>query len=391
MPRDDSLPVTTRGSWHLEQGDCLDVMQRWAAEGVVAQSCITDPPFNLKSIAKRFGSANAAPAQHGRDGAAGRLSRGFMGHQWDDSVAMRPETWAMVLSLLAPGARLLAFGGTRTWHRMACAIEDAGFEVEDTIVWAFGQGLVLRRSRMKPGWSPIVVARRPGPVRNFDIEGCRVAVPGLPVNFDDRWPANLLHDGDDEVLALFPDSPGQLADASATARSEKTNTVYGRLPRNSGEASAERRYSDRGCTNFAAKPGMRRADSGSAARFYNTCPWTQEDDDVLRLIYHGKVTRSDKVYSCNVCGESFMHGSMAEHQHERDDWKHVIAHPTQKPVSLLRHLVRLVTPPSGIVLEPFGGTGTTCAAAITEGFDCLAVERETIYCDAFRKRMLTMR
>lgn len=402
------------GSWHLEQGDCVEVVRRWAADGIAFDSVVTDPPFNLESIARRFGKAGSAPAQFGRDGAANRLSRGFMGAAWDDSVAMRPETWEAIGSAVRPSARILAFGGTRTWHRMACAMEDAGLEIEDTIVWTFGQGLVLRRSRLKPGWSPIVLARRPGPAMDLDIDGCRVEAKGRPLvvgSYKDtmnatfsgrmdgslrgdstrigttdegRWPANLLHDGSPEVEALFPDAPGQIADASPTAPSDKTGSTYGRL-RREGEATADKRYSDRGCTNFAAGPGMRRNDAGSAARFFNACPESDEDD--IHLLYHAKVPRGDKVYLCNICSTHFSHSSMEVHRHGMRDWKHVTAHPTQKPVSLLRHLVRLVTPRGGLVLEPFGGTGTTVQAAVAEGFDCMAVEKEATFCDAIRHRM----
>lgn len=110
------------------EGDSLLVVPTLDADSF--HSCVTDPPYHLTSIVKRFGAANAAPAQHGTDGAYARASRGFMGKQWDGGdVAFRPETWAEVLRVLKPGAHLLAFGGTRTYHRLACAIEDAGFEI----------------------------------------------------------------------------------------------------------------------------------------------------------------------------------------------------------------------------------------------------------------------
>ena len=109
-----------------------------------------DPPYHLTSVVKRFGGPDAAPAQFGKDGAFQRASTGFMGKQWDGGdIAFRPETWAAVMRVLKPGGHLVAFSGTRTYHRMACAIEDAGFEIRDQLAWTYGQGFpkVARRKQ----------------------------------------------------------------------------------------------------------------------------------------------------------------------------------------------------------------------------------------------------
>jgi DNA modification methylase len=104
-------------------------------------SCVCDPPYHLTSIVKRFGAENAAPAKVGATGAFARASKGFMGQTWDGGdVAFRPETWAEVLRVLKPGGHLVAFSGTRTYHRMAVAIEDAGFEIRDQLAWIYGSG-----------------------------------------------------------------------------------------------------------------------------------------------------------------------------------------------------------------------------------------------------------
>lgn len=119
-----------------------DVIE-WAKtyEGAKFHALLCDPPYHLTSIVKRFGSKTAAPAQQGSDGRFSRLSRGFMGQEWDGGdVAFRPETWAAIGQHLLPGAHLLAFGGTRTWHRLTVAIEDAGFELRDTLMWLYGSG-----------------------------------------------------------------------------------------------------------------------------------------------------------------------------------------------------------------------------------------------------------
>ena len=117
----------------IVHGGCMEVMAQIPSDTFA--SAVTDPPYHLTSIVKRFGATDAAPAKHGTDGLFARRSRGFMGQKWDGGdIAFRPELWAEVLRVMKPGAHLVAFGGSRTYHRMACAIEDAGFEVRDCIL-----------------------------------------------------------------------------------------------------------------------------------------------------------------------------------------------------------------------------------------------------------------
>lgn len=130
---------TLSSSTTLFHADMLDALK------VLPDNCIdsvvTDPPYHLTSIVKRFGGANAAPAQYGTDGAFARASTGFMSKAWDGGdIAFRPETWAEVLRVLKPGGHVAAFGATRGYHRMACAIEDAGFEIRDSLCWLYGTG-----------------------------------------------------------------------------------------------------------------------------------------------------------------------------------------------------------------------------------------------------------
>ena len=125
----------------VEAGDMLETLPRLIAEGVRFDSVVTDPPYHLTSIVKRFSADNAAPAIAGKTGAYARASAGFMGQKWDGGdIAFRPETWRLVFDAMKPGAHLVAFSGTRTYHRMVCAIEDAGFEIRDQLAWVFGSG-----------------------------------------------------------------------------------------------------------------------------------------------------------------------------------------------------------------------------------------------------------
>ena len=125
----------------LHNGDCLNVLKMMIEDEVFVDSIVTDPPYHLTSIVERFGKDNSAPAQYGTDGAFKRASTGFMGKEWDGGdIAFRQETWELCLKVLKPGGHLLAFSASRNYHRMAVAIEDAGFEIRDQIMWLYGSG-----------------------------------------------------------------------------------------------------------------------------------------------------------------------------------------------------------------------------------------------------------
>jgi len=188
----------------LHHGDCIEVMAGMAAESVDA--IVTDPPYDLLS-ASRNGSRRTPPtnaagnpfARHDRGGAAG----GFMGKAWDGTgIAFRPETWAAAYRVAKPGAYLLAFGGTRTVHRMTCALEDAGWIIRDMLVWGYASGFPKGRANLKPAWEPIVMARKPGPLRMLNIDECRIpgadgdghwsGDDGFVESTAGRWPANVV-------------------------------------------------------------------------------------------------------------------------------------------------------------------------------------------------------
>ena len=354
------------GSASLILGDCLDVLRSMDADSV--DSVVTDPPYHLTSIVKRFGSDSAASAKsNGATGVYARASAGFMGQKWDGGdVAFRPETWAEVLRVMKPGAHLLAFSGTRTYHRMVCAIEDAGAEIRDQVAWVYATGFPKSHNlpggwgtALKPAWEPIVVARKPligtvaANVERFgtgalNIDATRIGVGedkgGWPVTkrrhndvawtlqpvetdrSTGRWPANLCHDGSEEVLAGFPST-------GPSSGHTRRNT-----PAGVNKAHSYGRSKEDWSTSGPS-------DSGSAARFFY-CP---------------KSSRADR-------GEGN-------------------THPTVKPTDLMRWLCRLVTPPGGLVLDPFTGSGSTGKAAKGEGFRFLGIEREPEYFQIAERRI----
>jgi len=323
-------------------GDCLERLQEMPDASV--DSVVTDPPYGLA----------------------------FMGKAWDCAVPP-VGVWAECLRVLKPGGHLLAFAGTRTQHRMAVNIEDAGFEIRDMIAWVYGQGFPKSKNlaggwgtALKPAMEPITVARKPfaGPVAAnvaahgvaaLNIDGCRVeptgeskaregeasqerryvekggtnfaATPGVrggsPLG---RWPANIVHDGSAEVLDAFPDTPGQQGDLKGHSKDRLSKTCYGAMK--------------------AARNHQARRDAGSAARFF----------------YCAKATKKER-------GEG-------------ND------HPTVKPIALMRWLVRLVTPIGGVCCDPFMGSGTTGVAALSEGVRFIGIEQSPEYLKIASRRIV---
>jgi site-specific DNA-methyltransferase (adenine-specific) len=391
----------------IHNGNCIDVMRSMPDNSV--DSIVTDPPYEL----------------------------GFMGKSWDSSgIAFNVEVWTEALRVLKPGGHLLAFSGSRTYHRMAVAIEDAGFQIRDQIMWIYGSGFpkshdvskaidkaagVEREvvgtrtapdirggnlnatvtnptyeinitapstpeaqqwagwgTALKPAHEPIVLARKPliGTVAanvlefgtgGLNIDGSRVEGNPVPINklvnwsgfgqeirpdyeqtmnTQGRFPANLIHDGSDEVLAGFPDTKGGTWNTTQGARHFN----------NDGEP-----------TGFQTN----RQDSsvGSAARFFY-CAKASKRDRNEGLDGFEAIRVHDGREAGNKGGSN--------PRNRTNDLK-VNHHPTVKPTDLMRYLVKLITPPNGIVLDPFTGSGSTGKGAVIEGFNFIGIELDPDY------------
>jgi DNA modification methylase len=419
----------------IHHGDCLEILR--AMPDASVDAVVTDPPYGLS----------------------------FMGKKWDYDVPSE-DIWRECLRVLKSGGHLLAFAGTRTQHRMAVRIEDAGFEIRDMIAWVYGSGFPksldvskaidkaagaqgsrgpMKRggerlarledgkrdgegrwgnetgrdpytysptteaarqwqgwgTALKPALEPITLARKPleGTVAAnvlthgtgaLNIDSSRI--PTDP-SVDDprlggggtwlsdkmaknvyeggyagervgsstlgRWPANVIHDGSEEVLAGFPDSK---------AGDPRDDRGYGGIwsPSKDGIPA-----------------GPQYGDSGSAARFF----------------YCAKASKADRDEGCeglpqtikqSVADGDKRHGTLPYTNEPREMKPRPRGnhHPTVKPTALMRYLCRLVTPPGGVVLDPFTGSGSTGKAAILEGFQFIGIEREAEYVAIAKARIV---
>lgn len=377
--------------WKVNHGDCLEIMRKMKSDSV--DSIVTDPPYGWN----------------------------FMGKKWDADLPLQ-DIWEECLRVAKPGAHLLAFGGTRTFHRLACAIEDAGWEMRDMLMWIHGQGFPknhdvskkldkmagverevvgeyswpdgLKRdtrthttkrkgiyqdiktddslndrsitapatdaakkwegwgTALKPAFEPICLARKPFPLTvaaqvlatgtgAINVDGCRIGKEKVTINtFDDgakpfgdgaghsytsrksqgRWPANLLFD--EEAAAMLDEQSGELKSGDLTGQPRTENKIFN----SAGSTLGTPRYY--------------KGDSGGASRFFYCAKASTEERNAG--LPHGIFNR----------------------------------HPTIKPLSLMRWLVHLVTPPRGLILDPFAGSGTTGIAATQENFDFMGIEQE---------------
>ena len=318
------------------EGDCLTRAVDLPADSFDA--IITDPPYGLS----------------------------FMGKEWDNDVP-GVDFWSAFLRVVKPGGYLAAMGGTRTHHRLMVAIEDAGWEIRDCLMWLYGSGFPKGQGCLKPAWEPIVLARKPGPkVLPLGIDGCRV--PTAPADLTEmqgrsgrstpnkvwgkgignpggweptaagRYPANVLHDGSDEVMEAF-DAFGVRTSGKASADGHRRNQ-----PNGFGTVGCGIYGGGKGLFIEAGPAGTLYGDSGSAARFYYCAKPSPE---------------------------------------ERGDNRH----PTVKPLALMRWLVRLLCPADGLAFDPFGGSGTTAVAAALEGRRCVTIERDPVHAATASRRV----
>ena len=402
-------------------------MQKLIDDEVQVDSIVTDPPYHLTSIVERFGKEGSAPAQEGTDGAFARASKGFMGKEWDGGdIAFRQETWELALKLLKPGGHLLAFSASRNYHRMAVAIEDAGFEIRDQIMWIYGSGFpkslnIGKGVDKKLGNKREVVKTiERGDVQTAIDKG--VGYTADPANKNNKavfgYGTETVTKGNSEWegwgTALKP-----AHEPIVMARKSIESTIVDNvLKHGTGGINID------GCR---VELDGEKPPSGSAKRVYKNNEYTEEkiygdnkttpetgrfpanvmhdglQEEWARYFYCPKVSSAERNRGLeNFEPKPMAWGNQAKAELKRgnldfvgsgDGTKHnkvamrVNTHPTVKPQELMKYLCRLVTPKGGTVLDPFMGSGSTGMAAKDEGFEFIGIEKEKEYFEIAEARI----
>ena len=390
----------------LLNGDCIEQMQKLIDDGVQVDSIITDPPYHLTSIVKRYSKENSAPpTSKSMGGAFVRVSKGFMGKECDGGdIAFRQETWELALKLLKPGGYVLAFSASRNYHRMAVAIEDAGFEIRDQMMWLYGSGFPKSLNlgngwgtALKPAHEPIVMARKSLEGTNkqnmekygvggINIDGCRIEgeVKHPPNNPDFRDAAKqAMAKGGVDKLSFGQDRDAPIKRKTTNRKSRSKDGVW--TDGNSGMKAEGSQFADADPKGrFPANVMHGGLETEWAKYFY--CPKVSKaernqglEDFPVKKSKGGGGTSNDTWYEDDVNSASGKFGS------EKAPSKNT--HPSVKPQELMKYLCRMVTPKGGTVLDIFMGSGSTGMAAKDEGFDFIGIERDKEYFNIAEKRI----
>ena len=395
----------------LVNGDCLEEVQKLVDKGIQVDSIVTDPPYHLTSIVERFGKEGSAPAKD-KDGAFKRQSVGFMGKEWDGGdIAFRKETWELFMKVLKPGGHLLAFSGSRTYHRMAVAIEDAGFNIRDQIMWLYGSGfpksLNLGKSiDKKLGNERVAVGERTRNVKPFDDDngwnsnnttGNYTYTKG---NTEwEGWGTALKPAHEPIVLARKPISENSIV---ANVLKHRTGGINIDTCRIEGEKQTRDSNPVMNSGKYAQNENADREETtpDTKGRFPANVMHNGLQEDWARYFYCPKTSKAEKnrgLEDLPIKKTSSMSGRRDSHDMEGYNIDNDVTgrfvtekqnvHPTVKPIKLMKYLCRLVTPKGGTVLDPFMGSGSTGIAAKDEGFEFIGIEREKEYFEIAERRI----
>jgi len=397
----------------IHLGDCRRVLASVAECSIAA--CVTDPPYEL----------------------------GFMGKAWDQSgVAFDPATWAAVLRVLKPGAYLLAFGGSRTCHRITCAIEDAGFEIRDVLMWLYGSGFPKSLDVSKALDKAAGAVREVGPVdperagrlvnqkgnyvtdSGWSAGGRKVTIDLPATDLAQRWQgwgtalkpayepiilarkplvgtvaANVTKFGTGalnidacRIANLSPGKQDRSDEPSVDARGPDDNTDF-RLAGGPRGGSVRGRWPANVILDDEAG-AMLDAQSGQVGQLGPQLTGREPSVDESGRVTGLRHRVAQKQRHCDVGGASRFFYCAKVSKAERGEFyspggEKLAGHPTVKPLALMRYLIKLAAPPGGVVLDPFMGSGTTGVACAAEGFGFVGIESDASYVEIAKQRGVT--
>ncbi len=409
-------------TYNIINANCLSFLQVMDDNSIDSICC--DPPYGLSQHTTED-IKNCIRAWLDND-AYTHDKAGFMGKDWDSFVP-GPEIWKECLRVLKPGGHILAFAGTRTMDLMCMSIRLGGFELRDSIgyahdsggapllAWVCGSGFPKSVNKkigdndnwngwgtaLKPSWEPIILARKPIEestipknilkygTGGLNIDGCRIPSSDEVKNHSrsaesskskgiygdsteqethqtdgqllGRFPANIIHDGSEDIIKNFPDS--------SCKRIEKPSDCK-----------------TTGTTSFDCMRGNRPArgytDNGSAARFFYCAKTSKTDRDEGLDAFEVKRQDRNNGGIGRPCSKEAREGEDGVNAANSKN-----THPTVKPNELMKYLVRLITPPNGLVLDPFMGSGSTGKACMSEGFSFIGIDISTDYCEIAEARI----
>jgi len=398
---------SSNGAARLLHGDCVDVMKSLADDSIDAIVC--DPPYGLEFMGKEWDDLSAVNRSNrgtltnmvtasGKPKFQTKAPAFDLSAESQSAMQVWHQTWcAEALRVLKPGGHLLAFGGTRTYHRLACAVEDAGFEIRDSLIWCYGSGFPKSLdvsksiaksdaesakawagwgSALKPAFEPVVVGRKPldgtlaANTLKHGVGGLNIDASRIP--FTSAADEKESKDKNQHADFGTPPMTGNTTYGDYSMVQPKNYNPPGRWPANlllSHSLSCVHLDTSDDTDLWACVPGcpVRAMDAQSgkssdtgASRFF-----MRFDPNDAPFIYCAKAATKER-------GEGV-------------DGRNT--HPTVKPVSVMRYLIKLVTPPSGVVLDPFMGSGTTGVAAMLENVRFIGIEREDEYIDIATQRI----
>ncbi len=462
--------------WQIKRADCVQALPKLAADSIDA--IVTDPPYGLEfmgkkwdrlgdvgqashagfpdALGKRFRFASYSASANLKCQRCGRWKWAKSEHRcncgtdaiWPNVRAVEGRrmqewhhTWAReALRVLKPGGHLLAFGGTRTFHRLTCALEDAGFEIRDCLCWLYGTGFPKSLNvaaaidktstkaaaawqgwgtALKPAWEPIVVARKPlgGTVAQnvcrygtgaLNIDDCRIAfqsdadegeskTKNRHADFNSGTRKNRIYGCDERARGNY-DAPGRWPANVILSHTEDCQKAGRTRIRTSRYHPATRGNGGLSTTGHSGQQGLTERSSNRELVGCWECPpdcavrmLDEQSCRVSRFFYCAKASRSERDAGTEGLPTSLI-GTWGGEEDDLSEGKkptlpRANTHPTVKPLALMCHLVRLVTPPGGTVLDPFTGSGSTGAAAVMEGARFIGIEREADYITIARARI----